>query len=246
MIEKKIALVTGASKGIGLEIARELLKSGISVIGTSRDKHSIEQIATRETRESAEMYPMQLDISDPVTLDQNLRILGDSLPFPNILVNNAAIVRDNLLMRMSLDDWNAVVTSNLSSVYVLSKYLIRGMMKNKFGRIVNISSVVGLSGNPGQSNYAAAKSGLFGFTKSLALEVASRGITVNCIAPGFIETAMTDKLSKEQKDAILSKIPMKIMGKTSDIASLVAFLVSEKGRYITGETINVNGGMLMA
>ena len=191
------------------------------------------------------MYPMQLDISDPIILEKNLSVLGDLLPFPNILVNNAALVRDNLLMRMSIDDWNTVVASNLSSVYVLSKHLIRGMMKSKFGRIVNISSVVGLSGNPGQANYAAAKSGLFGFTKSLALEVASRGITVNCIAPGFIETSMTDKLSKEQKEVILSKIPMKCMGKPSDIASLVVFLVSEKGRYITGETINVNGGMLM-
>ena len=245
MIEKKIALVTGASKGIGLEIAKELIKEGISVIGTSRDKQIIGEIAANETTKSATMYPMRLDISDPVTLEENLGVLGDSLPFPNILVNNAALVRDNLVMRMSINDWNTVVASNLSSVYVLSKYLIRGMMKSKFGRIVNISSVVGLSGNPGQSNYAAAKSGLFGFTKSLALEVASRGITVNCIAPGFIATSMTDKLSEEQKKAILSKIPMKSMGKTSDIAGLVAFLVSEKGRYITGETINVNGGMLM-
>lgn len=245
MSEKKIALVTGASRGIGLEIAKELIKSGISVIGTSRDKHSIEEIAASETTDRATLYPMQLDISDPIILEKNLSILGDLLPFPNILINNAALVRDNLLMRMSIDDWNNVIASNLSSVYVLSKYLIRGMMKSKFGRIVNISSVVGLSGNPGQANYAAAKSGLFGFTKSLALEVASRGITVNCIAPGFIETSMTDKLSKEQKEAILSKIPMKSMGKPSDIASLVVFLVSEKGRYITGETINVNGGMLM-
>ncbi len=245
MVENKIALVTGASKGIGLEIAKELIKSGVPVIGTSRDKQLIEEIAARETTESTTMYPMQLDISDPIILEKNLSVLGDLLPFPNILVNNAALVRDNLLMRMSIDDWNTVVASNLSSVYVLSKHLIRGMVKSKFGRIVNISSVVGLSGNPGQANYAAAKSGLFGFTKSLALEVASRGITVNCIAPGFIETSMTDKLSKEQKEVILSKIPMKCMGKPSDIASLVVFLVSEKGRYITGETINVNGGMLM-
>ena len=245
MIEKKIALVTGASRGIGLEIAKELIKSGISVIGTSRDKQSIEEIAARETRDSGTFYPMELDISDPIILEKNLNILGDLLPFPNILVNNAALVRDNLLMRMSIDDWNTVVASNLSSVYVLSKYLIRRMMKNKFGRIINMSSVVGLRGNPGQANYAAAKSGLFGFTKSLALEVASRGITVNCIAPGFIETSMTEKLSEEQKEAILGKIPMKSMGKPSDIASLVVFLVSEKGRYITGETINVNGGMLM-
>ena len=245
MIEKKIALVTGASKGIGLEIAKELIKSGISVIGTSRDKQLIEEIAARETTDGATLYPMQLDISDPINLEKSLSLLGESFPFPNILINNAALVRDNLLMRMSIDDWNTVVATNLSSVYVLSKYLIRGMMKSKFGRIVNISSVVGLSGNPGQANYAAAKSGLFGFTKSLALEVASRGITVNCIAPGFIETSMTDKLSKEQKEAILSKIPIKSMGKPSDIAGLVGFLVSEKGRYITGETINVNGGMLM-
>ena len=245
MIEKKIALVTGASRGIGLEIARELIKEGISVIGTSRDKQTIEEIAAEETTNSAIMYPMQLDISNPISLENDLKVLGDSLPIPNILVNNAALVRDSLLMKMSLDDWNVVVASNLSSVYVLSKYLIRGMMKSRFGRIVNISSVVGLSGNPGQSNYSAAKSGLFGFTKSLALEVASRGITVNCIAPGFITTSMTDNLSAEQKEAILSKIPMKTMGKTSDIAGLVAFLVSERGRYITGETINVNGGMLM-
>ena len=245
MIEKKIALVTGASRGIGLEIARELIKEGISVIGTSRDKQTIEEIAAEETTNSAIMYPMQLDISNPISLENDLKVLGDSLPIPNILVNNAALVRDSLLMKMSLDDWNVVVASNLSSVYVLSKYLIRGMMKSRFGRIVNISSVVGLSGNPGQSNYSAAKSGLFGFTKSLALEVASRGLTVNCIAPGFITTSMTDNLSAEQKEAILSKIPMKTMGKTSDIAGLVAFLVSERGRYITGETINVNGGMLM-
>ena len=245
MIEKKIALVTGASKGIGLEIAKELIKDGISVIGTSRDRQVIEEVAANETTQSAKMYPMQLDISDPISLEKELEVLGDAFPFPNILVNNAALVRDNLLMRMSIDDWNTVVASNLSSVYVLSKHLIRGMMKSKFGRIVNISSVVGLSGNPGQSNYSAAKSGLFGFTKSLALEVASRGITVNCIAPGFITTSMTDNLSAEQKEAILSKIPMKTMGKTSDIAGLVAFLVSERGRYITGETINVNGGMLM-
>ena len=246
MSEKKIALVTGASKGIGLEIARELIGSGTTVIGTSRDLKVIEKIAKTESSLETKMYPMQLDVSDPKTMESQLSDLGASLPMPNILVNNAALVRDNLLMRMSIDDWNIVISSNLTSVYVLSKYLIRSMMKERFGRIVNISSVVGLSGNPGQANYAAAKSGLFGFTKSLALEVAARGLTVNCIAPGFIETAMTDKLSGEQKEAILSRIPMKSMGKTSDIAGLVAFLISEKARYITGETINVNGGMLMA
>ena len=246
MIGKKIALVTGASKGIGLEIARELIDSGTTVIGTSRDLKGMEKIAETESSLETKMYPMQLDVSDPKTMEAQLSALGASLPMPNILVNNAALVRDNLLMRMSIDDWNTVISSNLTSVYVLSKYLIRSMMKERFGRIVNISSVVGLSGNPGQANYAAAKSGLFGFTKSLALEVAARGITVNCVAPGFIETAMTDKLSGEQKETILSRIPMKSMGKTNDIAGLVVFLISEKARYITGETINVNGGMLMA
>ncbi len=245
MSEEKVALVTGASKGIGLQIARELIKSGISVIGTSRDIKTIEEIVKNETSPNAIMYPMRLDVSDPSVLESDLKVLGNGLPMPNIVVNNAALVRDNLMMRMSLDDWNMVISSNLSSVYVISKFLIRNMMKNRFGRIVNISSVVALSGNSGQSNYAAAKAGMIGFTKSLAQEVASRGITVNCVAPGFIATSMTDGLSEEQKNAILNKIPMKSMGKPSDIAGLVNFLISEEAGYITGETINVNGGLLM-
>ena len=246
MSKKKIALVTGASKGIGLEIARELLKSEISVIGTSRDINVINTIVRKETSPRATMYPMRLDVSDPSVLQSDLEVLGHTLPMPNILINNAGLVRDNLMMRMSFDDWNTVISSNLTSVYVLSKFLIRNMMKERFGRIVNISSVVALSGNPGQSNYTASKAGMIGFTKSLALEVASRGITVNCVAPGFIATAMTDSLSEAQIGAILNKIPMKSMGKPSDIAGLVAFLISDKASYITGETINVNGGLLMA
>lgn len=241
----RTALVTGASRGIGRAIAVELGKSGAFVIGTATSDAGRERIADNFKTDDIEGKALVLDVADTgsvAALEQALN--GDNLK-PDILVNNAGITRDNLLLRMKDDEWNQVINADLNSVYRLCKVCLRGMIKARYGRIVNITSVVGLSGNAGQTNYAAAKAGIIGFTKSLAQEVAGRNITVNAVAPGFIISDMTGNLPASQREALLAQIPMGRMGNTEEIASVVLFLVSVLADYITGETINVNGGMYM-
>ncbi len=245
MTTEKLALVTGASKGIGLAITKKLMRSGISVIGTSRKKASLQETVEELNDNTTSLHPMELDITKSESVKSFLEQLTNEGLVPNILVNNAAIVRDNLLIKMKFDDWDDVINGNLNAVFLLTRNLVRPMLKARYGRIINISSVVGLSGNAGQSNYVAAKAGLVGFTKSIALEVAKRGVTANVIAPGFIDTDMTRSLSESQKSAIISQIPAQKIGKADNIAATVAFLISEEANYITGETINVNGGLLM-
>jgi len=244
-LENKIALITGASRGIGQAIARELSGQGAYVIGTATSAAGAESIDTYLKENKLNGCGLVLDVS----LKESIETLGKTMKeaghVPVILVNNAGVTRDNLLMRMKDEEWETVINTNLNSVFRLSQLCMRGMMKSRWGRIINITSVVGLSGNPGQCNYSAAKAGMIGFTKSLAREVASRGITVNAVAPGFIQTDMTDALTEEQKTAILDQIPLARLGNPEDIAKAVAFLASDDAAYITGETINVNGGMYM-
>lgn len=245
-MDKQVALVTGASRGIGKAILHTLGAEGLTVIGTATSQNGANAIQEDLDTSGYQGKALVLD----VTQDDSIKALLDAIKAdfgaPTILVNNAGITKDNLLMRMKDDEWNDVINTNLSSIYRLSKACMRDMMKAKTGRIVNISSVVGSSGNAGQTNYAAAKAGILGFTKSLAQEVGSRGITVNAIAPGFIETDMTDELNAEQQEALLSKIPLGRMGNVRDIAEAVKFLVSDNAAYITGETIHINGGLYMA
>lgn len=240
------ALVTGASRGIGKAIALALGQQGATVLGTATTETGAEAITAAFKEHSITGQGYVLDVSRPDSISQ----LGDQLQqdnfAPTILVNNAGITRDNLLMRMSDDEWLSVIDTNLNSVYRLSKLFIRSMMKARYGRIINITSVVGLAGNAGQSNYAAAKAGMIGFTKSLAREVGARGITVNAVAPGFIETDMTSTLADEQRQALLGQIALGRLGAVEEIAGAVAFLAGPAGGYITGETLNVNGGMYMA
>ena len=244
MTDKLTAVVTGASRGIGLAIAESLAVAGYRVIGTATGESGLEKIKTALGDDKH--HAIQLDITD----DQSIAAFSETLKAlelaPGVLVNNAGITRDNLLLRMKDDEWNDVINANLSSIFKMSKQFIRSMVKARWGRIVNITSVVGTSGNPGQANYAAAKAGTTGFTKSLAREVANRGITVNAVAPGFIDTDMTRALTDEQRDAMLAQIPAGRLGSGADVASAVLFLISDGGAYITGETIHVNGGMLMA
>lgn len=242
----QIALVTGASRGIGQAIALELGRQGATVLGTATSDKGAAAIS--ETLKSANVAGQGyvLDISSSESIEQFAGQLQAAGHQPAILVNNAGITRDNLLMRMSDDEWYSVIDTNLNSIYRLSKLFIRAMMKARHGRIINITSVVGLSGNAGQSNYAAAKAGMIGFTKALAREVGARGITVNAVAPGFIETDMTQGLSEEQRQALLNQIALGRLGAVEDIAAAVAFLAGPGGGYITGETLNVNGGMYMA
>ena len=241
-LKDKTALITGASGGIGAEIARALHARG-AVVGLSGTREApLEALAT-ELGERAHVLPCNL--SDPGSVSALPKAAADAMGGVDILVNNAGITRDNLFMRMSDEEWASVLQVNLTAAMMLSKGVIRGMMKARWGRIVNISSVVGATGNPGQANYAASKAGLGGMSKSLAYEVASRGITVNAIAPGFIETAMTDKLSEDQKGAILTQVPMGRMGSSGEIASAVVYLASDEAAYITGTTLHINGGMAM-
>ena len=245
MTAEKLALVTGATRGIGLAITKKLMGSGISVIGTSRERASLSETVKELNTNIASLHPMELDITKNESVQSFLEQLANEGLVPNILVNNAAIVKDNLLIKMKDDEWLNVVNGNLNAVFLLTRNLVRPMLKARYGRIINISSVVGLSGNAGQCNYVAAKAGLVGFTKSIALEVAKRGVTANVVAPGFIDTDMTRSLSDDQKTAIISQIPAQKIGKADDIAAIVEFLISEDASYITGETINVNGGLLM-
>ncbi|MCG6885484.1 MAG: 3-oxoacyl-[acyl-carrier-protein] reductase [Silicimonas sp.] len=238
----KSALVTGASGGIGAEIARVLHGAGATVGLSGTRVEPLEALAG-ELGERAHVLPCNL--SDGAAVEALPKQAAEAMGAVDILVNNAGITRDNLFMRMSLDEWDEVLAVNLRSAMVLSKGVIRGMMKARWGRIVNISSIVGATGNPGQANYAASKAGLVGMSKSIAYEVASRGITVNAVAPGFITTAMTDKLTEDQKTAILAQVPAARMGEPAEIAAAVLYLASEEAGYVTGATLHINGGMAM-
>ncbi len=245
MLNGQIALVTGASRGIGAAIAHELGKQGAVVIGTATSASGAEQISQALQQNQINGMGMALDVNDAAQIDQLLKAVAEQFGDVTILVNNAGITRDTLLMRMKDEDWDAVISTNLKSVYRMSQAVIRPMMKARSGRIINISSVVGHMGNAGQTNYAAAKAGMTGFSKSLAAELGSRGITVNCVAPGFIDTDMTRELPEEQRQALLQHIPAGRLGQAEEIAAAVAFLASPAAAYITGETLHVNGGMLM-
>jgi 3-oxoacyl-[acyl-carrier protein] reductase len=243
MLENDIALVTGASRGIGQGIARTLAAAGAKVIGTATSETGAQGISSWLGSNGRGAV---LDVGNAASIEALLADLDTRNEMPTILVNNAAITRDTLLLRMKPDDWDAVIATNLTSVFRLSKGCLKRMMKERRGRIVSLTSIVGLTGNPGQANYAAAKAGILGFTKSLAREIASRGITVNAVAPGFIDTDMTRALNDEQRTALTTQVPMARLGSVDDIAAAVLFLCSPGASYITGETLHVNGGMYMA
>jgi 3-oxoacyl-[acyl-carrier protein] reductase len=245
-MQGQVALVTGASRGIGAAIAQYLGKQGATVIGTATTQNGAEQIGAALQQAGVQGVGMALDVNDAAQVEAVLKQITEQFGDITILVNNAGVTRDTLLMRMKEDDWDAVLSTNLKSVFRLSQAVLRPMMKARYGRIINISSVVGHSGNAGQTNYAAAKAGMTGFTKSLAQEVGSRGITVNCVAPGFIDTDMTRELAEEQRNRLLQQIPLGRLGQVEDIAAAVAFLASPAAGYISGETLHVNGGMYMA
>lgn len=238
----KVALVTGASRGIGRAIAETLVEAGAVVIGTATSEKGASAI---QDYLGDKGFGLVLNVTDTQSVTDLFASIKEKAGDVDILVNNAGITRDNLLMRMKDDEWQDIIDTNLTSLFRLSKPVMRTMMKKRFGRIINIGSVVGTMGNAGQVNYSAAKAGLIGFTKSLAREVASRQITVNAIAPGFIQTDMTDELTEEQQNAIMSQVPMERLGQAQEIANAVLFLASDSAAYITGETLHVNGGMYM-
>jgi len=240
-----LALITGASRGIGLAIAKRMIAEGYGVIGTATSESGAAFIEKELGEDGVEVHGLVLNVSNKADIETFLKQLTEKQLSPSILINNAGITRDNLLLRMKDDEWNDVINANLNSIFLLTKGLIKPMVKARFGRIINVTSVVGGSGNAGQSNYSAAKAGVIGFTKSLAREVAKRGITVNAVSPGFINTDMTKKLTDTQKEATLSQIPLGRVGEASEIAAAVSFLASNEAGYITGETLNVNGGMQM-
>lgn len=244
-VDKHTALVTGASRGIGLAIALMLAHQGNYVVGTATSEAGAKAISDQLEAAGLQGHGMVLNVTDAATIDAGLADIQVRAGAVAILVNNAGITRDDLLMRMSDEDWEQVIDTNLSSVFRLSKAVLRPMMKARFGRIVNIASVVGVMGNAGQTNYAAAKAGMVGFSKSLAREVGSRNITVNCVAPGFIDTDMTRAMPEAAKAGLLGLIPLGKLGQVEDIAHAVEFLTSDRAAYITGATLHVNGGMLM-
>lgn len=245
-IKDKVALVSGASRGIGAAIADQLGAAGAIVIGTATSEAGAERISARLQEQGLAGAGMVLDVTSADSVAEVLAQIKAQFGEPAIVVNNAGITQDNLLMRMSDAEWSQVIETNLSSVFRLSKAVLRGMMKARWGRIINISSVVGAMGNPGQTNYAASKAGMAGFARSLAAEVGSRGITVNTVAPGFIDTDMTQALAEDQRKVLQEKIPLGRLGRPEEIAAVVVFLASEAGSYVSGETIHVNGGMYMA
>ncbi len=244
-MDNEVALISGASRGIGQAIALNLGNKGATIIGTATSKKGAEAISVYLKEQGIKGQGMVLNVTDQSSIDTLLSAIKDNYSMPSILVNNAGITRDNLMMRMKNEEWDDIIQTNLSSVFKLSKACLRAMMKARSGRIISIASVVGLTGNAGQTNYAAAKAGILGFTKSLAREVGSRNITVNAVAPGFIDTDMTRSLPEAAKTALLTQIPLNRLGQVDEIASAVAFLASSEASYITGETINVNGGMYM-
>ena len=243
MLNGKIVLVTGASRGIGQAIAINLGEAGATVIGTATSEEGAKNISKTFSNNSILGKGMKLNVTDNDQISNLIQSISEDFGSVDILVNNAGITRDNILVRMKEEEWDEIINTNLSSVFKMSKAVLRGMMKKKAGRIISITSVVGSMGNSGQANYAAAKAGIMGFTKSLAREVGSRGITVNTVAPGFIQTDMTDALPDEQKKALSSQIPMARLGSVDEIAQTVLFLAGESGSYITAQTIHVNGGM---
>ncbi|MEA9659578.1 3-oxoacyl-ACP reductase FabG [Xanthomonas campestris] len=242
-LQGEIALVTGASRGIGAAIADTLAAQGATVIGTATSASGAAAIGERLAANGG--HGRELNVTDAAAVDALIDAIGKEFGAVSILVNNAGITRDNLLMRMKEDDWQAIIDTNLTSVFRTSRAVMRGMMKARKGRIINIASVVGVIGNPGQTNYAAAKAGIIAFSKSLAKEIGSRGITVNVVAPGFIDTDMTKALPEDAKTALLQQIALGHLGQPDDIANAVAFLAGPTARYITGETLHVNGGMYM-
>ncbi len=245
-LQGKVALVTGASRGIGQAIALELGRQGAIVIGTATSPAGAERIAETLKQNGIEGAGLVLDVTDSESVSSTLEHIQQHLGQPSILVNNAGITRDNLMLRMKDDEWFEVIDTNLNSLFRLSKAVLRGMTKARWGRIINIGSVVGAMGNGGQANYAAAKAGLEGFGRALAREVGSRAITVNAVAPGFIDTDMTRELPEAQRDALLGQIPLGRLGQAEEIAKVVAFLASDGASYVTGATIPVNGGMYMS
>lgn len=242
---QRVALVTGASRGIGRAIAIRLAEAGRIVIGTATTETGAASISQALAERGLQGGGLALNVTDPASIAAVLKKIGETWGEPLILVNNAAITRDNLLMRMKDEEWQSILDTNLTSVYRMSKAVLRAMTKERFGRIVNIASVVAQTGNAGQANYAAAKAGMIGFTKSLAKEIGSRNVTVNAVAPGFIDTDMTRALPDAHKQALLGAIPLGRLGTAEEVAHAVAFLCSEEAAYITGETLNVNGGLYM-
>ena len=243
MLNEKIVLVTGASRGIGKGIALTLGKAGATIVGTATSDKGAANISKIFTEKKILGKGIKLNVNDNEEISNVLKIIIEDYGSVDILINNAGITRDNLVLRMKEDEWDEIINTNLSSVYKMSKAVLKGMIKKKSGRIISITSVVGATGNAGQSNYAAAKAGIMGFTKSLAREVGIRGITVNAIAPGFIKTDMTDELSDTQKKALASQIPLARLGTVDEIAQSVLFLAGDGGKYITAQTLHVNGGM---
>lgn len=244
-IDGLICLVTGASRGLGAAIADQLGEMGGVVIGTATSASGAEKISARFQEKGYQGVGMPLNVTEPDSIASVMKAINEQFGAVAVLVNNAGITRDTLMMRMSDDDWDAVQDTNLKSAFRMSKACLRGMMKARFGRIINISSIVGVTGNAGQANYAASKAGMIGFSRSLAQEIASRNITVNVVAPGFIQSDMTNELNEQQKTALMQKIPMARLGQPQDIAGAVAFLVSPYASYVTGSVIHVNGGMYM-
>ena len=244
-MNKKIALITGANRGIGLSILECLSKNDFIVIGTSRSEEGVKIINSTLEKAKAEGFGVVLDVKNKDQIQEVNKEVKSKHGNISVLINNAGVTKDNLLIRMSEDEWNEVVDTNLTSVFRVTKEIVKDMMKDRYGRIVNIGSIVGLSGNAGQTNYSSTKAGILGFTKSLAKEVASRNITVNSISPGFIDTDMTKKLKEEQKEALIQAIPLARMGTAAELANVVKFLISDEASYITGENINVNGGLYM-
>lgn len=245
MLKDRVAIVTGSSSGIGRIIAQELASRGARILLLSNESIRILEALEEIRHFSPESEAFEADVSSTPCLEEAVKVAMERFGRIDILVNNAGITRDALLLRMKESDWNRVMEINLNSVFRLTQRVLKHMMKARYGRIINITSVVGATGNPGQGNYVASKAGLEGFSKTLAAEVASRNITVNCVAPGFIRTAMTDKLKSKAREAILANVPLGVAGDPEDVAYAVAFLASGEARYITGETIHVNGGMYM-
>ena len=243
MLTDKLVLVTGASRGIGQAIALTLGSAGATVIGTATTEKGVNAISKQFVEHKINGQGMILNVTDDNNITELIKNINEKYGAVDILINNAGITRDNILIRMKQEEWDEIINTNLASVFKMSKAVLRGMMKKKAGRIISITSVVGAMGNSGQTNYAAAKAGIMGFTKSLAREVGSRGITVNTVAPGFIQTEMTENLPNEQKETLASQIPMGRLGSVEEIAQVVLFLAGDGGSYITAQTLHVNGGM---
>jgi 3-oxoacyl-[acyl-carrier protein] reductase len=245
MLEGKVALVTGASRGIGKAIAIALGQQGATVVGTATSETGANAISAYLADSNIEGMGLVLNLTEKDSIHQTLMTTQTEFAAPQILVNNAGITRDNLMLRMKQEEWDEVINTNLSSIYGMTKAVLKPMVKARWGRIISVSSIVGLRGNPGQANYAAAKAGLIGFSKSLAMEVASRGITVNIVAPGLVNTDMAQKLSEEQRQALIGNVPIQRLAEAEEVAAAVVYLASPLAGYVTGETLNVNGGLYM-